>query len=246
LGAAASLSLAQAEEGPAHGVVIYAERPTSVDMSNRDINRVVCTGGDFEDYKFSGEKGIVVEAAGEDAFVKFQIVEIGIERQYVTARSEFFFRCGGEMYTVFGNPRDIPSQTLFLGDLSSGAKANAEVFNPLSDEERAVSITKAVLKEETGVAVSRVALDEPFEAGLIPGADVRRRHHFLIEGSGMSAAEFLVRASRDVFLNEMMFVGRSFGRSIYAVTIEEPRLKSGEVGRVVIIYRGAQIGERAR
>jgi conjugal transfer pilus assembly protein TraK len=245
-GVAGIASLAYADEGPGYGVVLDPERPAAVEMSNRDINRIVCAGGDFEDFKFSGEKGIVVEAAGENAFVKFQIVEIGSERQYVTARSEFFFRCGGEMFTVFGNPRDIPAQTIFLGRLSAGGKANAALFNPMSDEERAVSITRAVLKEETGVAISRVALDEPYEDGIIAGADVRRRQHFLIEGSGMRAAEFLVRASRDLFLNEMMFVGRTFGPSIYAVTVEQPQLKAGEVGRVVIVYRGASAEEVRR
>lgn len=237
-GAIALGGAAAAAEEPGYGVVVFPERPTTVEMSNRDINRVVCAGGEFEDYKFSGEKGIVVETAGPDAFVKFQIVEVGENRKYVTARSEFFFKCAGEMFTVFASPRDMPSQTVFLGRPGGAAKENAQVFNPLADEERAVAITLAILREETGPTFSRVVLDEPYRAGLAPGADVRRRNHYLIEGSGFSAAEFLVRASRDLTLDEMMFVRPAFGRSIYAVTLEEPRLKAGEVRRVVIVYRG--------
>lgn len=237
-GVFAMSTAARADNGPGFGVVIFPERPTTAEMSNRDINRVVCSGGNVEDYKFSGEKGIIVDASGSDAFVKFQIMEIGEVRQYVTARSEFFFKCAGEMYTVFATPRDIPSQTIFLGKPGGGAKENAEIFNPLSDEERAVSITQAILRESSPSNFSRVSLDEPYAQGLVPGADVRRRNHYLIEGSGFSAAEFLVRASRDVVLNEMMFARRAFGRSIYAVTLETPQLKAGEVGRVVIVYRG--------
>lgn len=234
-----ALSNAQAGEGPGYGVVVYPERPTTLEMSNRDINRVVCTDGGFEDYKYSGEKGIVVEASGSDAFVKFQILEIGSERQYVTARSEFFFRCGGEMYTLFGSPRDIPSQTVFLGGaLGQGAKKNAELFNPLSDEERALTITRQALKETAPASYSKTLLDDPYRDGLVAGVDIRKRTHYRVEGSGFAASVFLVRAARDVTLSEMMFVGPAFGRSIYAVTIERPQLKSGEVTRAVLVYRG--------
>lgn len=234
-----SSSTASAADAPTHGIIAYPERPTDVALSNRDINRIVCADGGFEDYKYSGEKGILVEASGADAFVKFQIIETGAGRQYVTARSEFFFKCAGAMYTLFGSPRDIPSQTVVLGGgQGKAAEANKALFNPLSDEERAITITHHVLKETTPSGFSKVQLDEPFHDGVIAGADVRRRAHFHIEGSGFSAAEFLVRAARDVSLEETKFARRGFGRSIYAVTIEKPQLKAGEVTRVVLIYRG--------
>ncbi|MEL6277280.1 MAG: type-F conjugative transfer system secretin TraK [Pseudomonadota bacterium] len=232
-------SLALAADGPSHGTVVYPETPTTVDMSNRDINRLVCQGGSFEDYKFSGEKGIIVEASGADAFVKFQILEVGDDRQYVTARSEFFLKCGGAMFTVFARPRDIPSQTVFLGaPTAAAAKANSDIFNPLSDEERAIRITHGILKDAAPAGFSKTAFDEPYRDGMIAGADVRRRAHFQIEGSGFSGAEYLVRASRPVLLDEMMFARRAFGKAIYAVTIESPQLKAGEVTRAIVIYRG--------
>lgn len=221
------------------GVIVFPESPTPVEMSNRDINRVVCSGGEFEDYKYSGEKGILVEAAGSDAFVKFQIMETGANRQYVTARSEFFFKCNGRMFTLFATPRDVTSRTIHLGGPQTHSRhENVERFNPLSDEERAIAITHDVLKENTPASYSRVLLDEPYAQGMIPGADVRRRAHIHVEGSGFSAAEYLVRASRSLNLNEMMFASRRFGSSIYAITLETPQLKAGEVGRVVLVYRG--------
>ncbi len=239
VGAFLITNAAAAEPEAGYGVVVYAERPTTVELSNRDINRIVCVDGGFEDYKYSGEKGIVVEASGSDAFVKFQILEIGESRQYVTARSEFFFRCSGEMFTLFGAPRDMPSQTIFLGGaLGHGAKQNAELFNPLSDEERAIEITRHVLRETAPASFSKTVLDEPYSDGVVAGVDVRRRTHYHVTGTGFSAAEFLVRAARDVRLHEMNFAARALGRSIYAITIERPQLKAGEVTRVVLIYRG--------
>ena len=228
---------ARAQSGP--GIVVYPESPTGVEMSNRDINRIVCSGGVFEDYKYSGEKGILVEAAGSDAFVKFQIMETGADRKYVTARSEFFFKCNGRMFTLFATPKDVPSRTIHLGGPQTEARRdNLERFNPLSDEERAVAITHDVLRESTPASFSKILLDEPYAPGIIPGADIRRRAHIYIEGSGFSAAEFLVRASRPINLTEITFASRRFGTSIYAITIESPQLKAGEVGRVVLIYRG--------
>ena len=239
--AAASMQMASAGAAePGYGILAYPERPVEIPLSNRDVNRIVCDAGAIEDYKFSGEKGILMEASGQDAYVKFQIMEVGEARQYVTVRSEFFVKCGGATYTLFAQPQDIPAQTVFLGGGETRAeKANVALFNPLSDEERAISITHSVLRDDPPSSFSVRLLDEPYRAGAIPGADVRRRRHVHAEGTGFSAAEFLVRAARPVRLEETMFLRRRFGASIYAVTLEKPELEAGEVGRVVIVYRGA-------
>ncbi len=222
-------------------VIVAPESPTSLEMSNRDINRIVCTNGVFEDYRYSGEKGIIVEAVGGDAFVKYQIIEEGAARKFVTVRSEFFFKCGGQMYTIFATPRDIASQTIFLGSpRAKAAEANLRIFNPLSDEERVVAISLQILSDTVPSTFSRVLLEEEYQAGLIPGADVRRLSHTHLEGIGLSAAEFQIRATRPMVLDEVMFADRRFGRSIYGITLETPQLKAGETTRVVLVYRGSE------
>ncbi|MEM6415478.1 MAG: type-F conjugative transfer system secretin TraK [Pseudomonadota bacterium] len=221
-----------------YGIVVYPESPVTVQLSNRDINRLVCQSGSMEDIKYSTEKGIIVEGAGSDFFVKFQMIEVGEQRTFVQARSEFFVRCGGKMYTLFGEPKNIKAQTIFLGGETKGEEENVAVFNPMSDEERVISITHSILKDETPASFSSVSLDEPYKSGLIPGVDIRRRTHFHVEGTGLSAAEFLIRASRRVRLQEAEFMRRAFGNSIYAITLETPELGAGDVTRAVIVYRG--------
>ena len=227
-------------EEPGYGMVVYPESPVGVPLSNRDINRFVCQGGGMEDVKFSAEKGIQGEGSGSDFYVKFQMIELEGKRSYVTARSEFYIKCAGKTYTIFGEPKNIRAQTVFLGGGGPDKVAtNVAVFNPLSDEERVISITHAIMKEKVPATFSRIVSDEPYRSGIIPGADIRRRTHYRIEGTGLSAAEYLIRAARPMRLNEMQFLSRSFGRSIYGITLQSHELSAGDVGRVVIVYRGA-------
>jgi len=50
---------------------IAAEMPTIVQLSNRDINRIVCSGP-MSDLIFSEEKGVTGHFSGNSAFIKFK------------------------------------------------------------------------------------------------------------------------------------------------------------------------------
>src|SRR3546814_17131708 len=75
---------------------------STIRLSNRDVNHIVCVGGEIEDVKFSAEKAIAVERAGSDAWVKFLVKEVDdmgmVTRSYVTTPSEFFINCNGAIY----------------------------------------------------------------------------------------------------------------------------------------------------
>ena len=96
-------------------VTVRAESITAVEMSNRDVNRIVCSDGLINDAFFSEEKGIMVQNDGRNSFVKFLIKHDGINPDaYASHRAEFYVVCGGQVYTLMVTPKDIIGQTIRL------------------------------------------------------------------------------------------------------------------------------------
>ena len=60
----------------AQAITALPDQVSTIRLSNRDVNHIVCVGGEIEDVKFSAEKAIAVERAGSDAWVKFLVKEI--------------------------------------------------------------------------------------------------------------------------------------------------------------------------
>ena len=229
----------------AQSITALPDQTSAIRLSNRDVNHVVCKGGDIDDVKFSAEKGLAVEKAGSDAWIKFLVKESDdagiVTRTYVTTPSEFFVACNGAIYPLYAEPSDIPAQTVILAPgASQRARANEELLGPLVEEERAVSITLALLQDRVPVSFSEVA---PASASIalarIPGARISERRRVEIEGSGLSASEYLVHADAAISLDERQFLDRAFGARIFAVSADRLALKGGETARLVVVRRGA-------
>lgn len=235
----ASAQTASKSEAPHQSVT--PDTPTAVILSNRDTNRIVCVDGQIDGYRYSEEKGAIVDGSGGEAFIKFQIEQMGAEQKYVSVRSEFYFHCGGVTYTLLSAPANIEAQTIYLVSGSAlQAKANQLRFKALPEEERAVTISLALLKGEAPVSYAVKSLHVPYDQHILERMDVRPVKEVSVVGTRYSAREYLLRARRDVALNERDFLKPFFGASIYAVTFDRLTLKAGEVGRVVLVYRGEQ------
>lgn len=242
---AATLTLAAAPmAASAQIITALPDQTSAIRLSNRDVNHLVCEGGEIEDVKFSAEKGLAVEKAGADAWVKFLVRESddagNITRTYVTSPSEFFVTCNGAIYPLYAEPSDIPAQTVRLvAGASQRARANAELLGPLVEEERAVSITLSLLADRVPASFSEIATRrEPFLLPDTGGMRMTERRRVAVEGAGLSASEYLVEPSGNVTLDERWFLNSSLGARIFAVTIDRLSLKAGESARLVIIRRG--------
>ena len=229
------------DDDATYGVVVTPDRPISLRLSNRDMNRFHCENGSIEDFRFSSEKGITADARGDNFFVKFQIKQSGQHLSYVTQRSEFFVACGGEMFTIYAEPTNVASQTVFLrqGERKRSVAA-AAAFAPLSHEERAVRLIKAALLEEFPDSYRVGMIEGSFVPGPLPGMLVRPYRTVGVDGLALRAAEYHVTANRPVVLDERMFLRPEFGASIYSVTIatEERALDQGGVARVIVTTIG--------
>jgi conjugal transfer pilus assembly protein TraK len=230
----------------AQAITALPDQTSRIRLSNHDINHVVCQGGDIDDVKFSAEKQIAVEKGGSDAWIKFLVKESddngSVTRTYVTSPSEFFVSCNGAVYPLYAEPADIPAQTVVLArGTAQRAKANADLMGPLADEERAVSITMAMLQDRVPASFSvQAPAAGPLQIGTLPGVTLEETNRIAIDGAGLSASEYRVRASQPLTLDERSFLVSALGANIFAVTLDATELKPGEAAHLVIVRRGAE------
>lgn len=228
----------------AQAINALPDQTSTVRLSNRDVNHIVCIGGEIEDVKFSAEKAIAVERAGSDAWIKFLVKEIddmgAVTRTYVTTPSEFFISCNGAIYPLYAEPSDIPAQTVTLiPGRPQRARANDDLLGPLVEEERAISISLAMLQDRVPASFTEVAP----RSGIItiqavPSATLIERRRLEIEGSGLSASEYRLTSDSDATLEERQFLDRGLRADIFAVTLDRFILKAGESARLIVIRRG--------
>lgn len=232
---------------PALGQTITAmpDQTSRIRLSNRDVNHIVCVGGEIGDVKFSAEKGLSVERGGSDAWIKFLVLEtddMGAKtRNYVTAPSEFFIACNEAIYPLYAEPADIPAQTVTLvPGPSQRARANTTLLAPLAEEERAVSIVLSLLQDRVPASFAEVA---PARGKLAiarqPAVAITERRRLDVEGAGLSASEYLVHASAPATLDERDFLDTGLGSDIFAVTLDRLVLAADETARLIIVRRSA-------
>ncbi|MFM9577867.1 TraK domain-containing protein, partial [Streptomyces turgidiscabies] len=91
------------------------------------------------------------------------------------------------------------------------------------------SITLALLQDRVPASFAEVAprMGNIMLAGL-PAANVTERRRIAIDGTGLSASEYLVNASSDTVLDERTFLDRALGANVFAVSLDRLSLKAGE------------------
>ena len=231
---------------PAAAQSIHAlpDQTSRIRLSNRDINHIVCEGGKIEDVKFSAEKGLAVEKGGSDAWIKFLVHETDdqgqITRTFVTQPAEFYVLCNGATYPLYAEPAEIPAQTVILEPgRRQQARANTDLLGPLVEEERAVSITLALLEDRIPASFTEIAPDAAMvRLTAFPALSIRERRRLAVEGSGLDASEDLVSAAQPISIREQDLVDPALGPGIFAVTADPTRLATGETTRLVVIRRG--------
>jgi conjugal transfer pilus assembly protein TraK len=228
----------------AQAVSALPDQTSRIRLSNRDVNHLVCVGGDIDDVKFSAEKGLAVERGGSDAWVKFLVRETddngATSRTYVTTPSEFFVSCNGSIYPLYAEPADIPAQTVTLvPGAGQRARANDALLGPLVEEERAVSVTLALLQDRVPASFAEVAPRRDVLAITdLPAVTLSERRRLEIEGSGLSASEYLLTASGATLLDERAFLDPALGANIFAVTLDRLTLAAGGTARLIVVRRG--------
>ncbi len=230
----------------AQSITALPDQASHIRLSNRDVNHIVCVGGDVEDVKFSAEKGLTVERGGSDAWIKFLVLETDDQgaktRTYVTTPSEFFVSCNGSIYSLYAEPADIPAQTVSLvPGASQRARANDALLGPLVEEERAVGIALALLQDRIPASFMEVAPSrDNVTIADAPDLVVKERRRLEIDGAGLSVSEYLISSAGSASLDERSFLDRGLGADIFAVTLDRLALGPRETARLIVVRRSIQ------
>lgn len=226
-------------------VTVVPETIAAVEMSNRDVNRIVCSSGVVNDAFFSEEKGVTVSNQGNNSFVKFLIKSDGVNPdQYAVGRNEFYIVCDGEVYTLMVTPKDIVGQTIRLvPGARDRIEQNIAKFGPQVEEDRAVSLTLAVMRDEIPASF-RVRetsnQDLLWQESLIEGARLAKRRVVRVEGLGLTLTEYWIQPTQDITLDEGMLLDPYFGQSIFSITLESLNARAHQVTRAFVVNREAE------
>lgn len=217
--------------------VIPAEVPTPIELSNHDINRIVCPGP-MNDLIFSKEKGITGHFSGNNAFIKFKIEDGGDEYVYADTPNELFVVCNGAVYTLIATPKDISSVTLRLASAKGDTfKKNIAHYKKMPLEKQALQIIREAY-EGTCPSSYRVT-SLPKQIALSPELETTLLQTVDVEGVGLRLRQYRVKslAAKQVKVDEKMFLSSSISNSILAVAVEDHSLAAGATTRVFVVEK---------
>ena len=220
--------------------VIPAEIPTDVELSNVDINRIVCPGP-MTDLIFSQEKGMTGHFSGNNAFIKFKIEDMGGEYIYADEQSELFVVCNNTVYTLIVTPTNIPSVTIRLASPRGDSfRKNIAHYKNLPLEKQALQIIREAYD---GAYPSSYRVSEPAKVeSLSPDLEITLTQVVDVDGAGLRLKKYSVRSlvQNPVTVGEKLFLTSSVSGSILAVAIEDHRLHTGQTTRVFVVDQKEQ------
>jgi conjugal transfer pilus assembly protein TraK len=233
----AVLSAANSWSQGTGGQTVLPEIATRVELSNSDVNRLVCLER-IKDVVFSKEKGITVKFSGRDVFVKFLVEQTAMEKKFITSPTELFVVCGESVYNIIGVPKTIPSQTVRL---SSGKqdriRKNLALFSGMPYEEKLLRIVKSIysgnLPDSFAVRRVRKKLD------IYKDLDITETHEIDIEGEGLRAKEYqAVLRNKDMLeIREKDFLLRELVDRPAALTVDRHTLRTGDMARIIVLEK---------
>ena len=219
---------------------ISPDMPSIVQLSNRDINRIVCSGP-MSDLIYSEEKGVTGHFSGNSAFIKFKAEELDGQLTYAETPSELFIVCNGAVYTLIAEPHATSSVTLHLAAPAKDVlKKNIDHYKNMPLEKQVLQIIKEGFEGgypssyKVSNADTLIPLCGDLSVNLIQTVDV--------EGIGLRLKQFKVASTKDesMELKEKTFLSLFISEAILAVAIEDQVLNTGEMTRVFVVEKREQ------
>lgn len=217
-----------ATEIKAETLVIPPEIPTALELSNRDINRIVCPGT-INDLIFSEEKRMTGHFSGNNAFIKFKVEQLGEkEFSYADTPSELFVVCDNTVYTMITTPQDIPSVTLRLTPAQGkNLQKNIADFKELPLEKRVLQVIHEAYNEI--FPSSYGVTDMGVSVTLTPDLEIRLIQVVDVDGVGLRLKKYAVKSlvQHELTVEEKTFLTPQVSNSILAVAVDTHNLQAG-------------------
>lgn len=210
---------------------------TTVNVSNRDVNRFVCPGT-MEDMIYSKEKDITGHFTKSDAFIKFKITQTGSEKQYSTEENELFLVCDGNVYTIITKPTDMPSTTVrLIPPAGDSFKQNVAMFKNMPLEKQALHIIHQAYGDQYPTSYKVTEAEQ--RVIIRPDLDVLLQQYVDVEGIGLRLKRYSITslAMNDISVKETDFLRSNVSPALLAVAIEDHTLRPGESTRVFVVEK---------
>lgn len=219
---------------------IPPEMPTNVQLSNRDINRIICPGP-MSDLIFSEEKGISGHFAGNNAFVKFRAEDTNGVLAYANMASELFVVCNGAVYTLIADPQDIPSVTINLvAPSKEGLQKNIEHYKNMPLEKQVLQVIREAY-EATYLPSYKVTKEE-IPMPMCGDLSITQTITLDVEGVGLRLMEYraINTTGNDIEIREKDFLDMDYSEAMIAVAIEDHVLPPQGATRIFVVENREQ------
>jgi conjugal transfer pilus assembly protein TraK len=227
---------------------VEPDKPTTVTLSNRDVNRVVCVNGRMEDAYYSQEKGVSVSIDGDNAFIKFSIEVTGEKKRYVRERSEFHLVCDAQVYTLLGKPLNTSGKIIYLGDMAlKDIKENVSNFAKESLEEKGRKLIIAALQEKSGGLPGHIKESKPLKTtwriiDLKGPSELESQkikialyRSLKVSGIGLTLKEYRVIPEKEQYLDERRFLNARILKNPFQITVEPMHVQANQESRLYVV-----------
>ena len=237
----AVLLVLAAIEIKAENLIVPPEIPTALELSNRDINRIVCPGT-INDLIFSEEKHITGHFSGNNAFVKFKIEQLGEdEYSYAEVPSELFVVCDNTVYTLIITPMDTPSVTLRLAPAQAkNLQKNISDFKELPLEKRVLQVIQEAYSGNfsTSYRITEAGIPVP----LTPDLEVKLVQIVDVDGVGLRLKKYAVTSlvQHELTVEEKTFLSPQVSNALLAVAVDTHKLSAGASTTAFVVEQKEQ------
>lgn len=217
---------------------ILPEVTTTIQLSSSDLNRIICSDGDFKEALTSDEKGLMIKITGKDAFLKFKVAKRNDGKlSYSTTPTEIYMVCGNSTYSMVAFPSRMPSQTIKLASgVENKMKENQALYAGLPFEKRIIRAIKEIYTDTIPESYTVVRYNKADLSW--KGLVVVLKREVSIEGEGMRVKEYHVslKAGQEPFkLSEKMFLRKDFAHNPIGISIDKHVLRPGNASRLFIV-----------
>ncbi|EJL6420410.1 TPA: type-F conjugative transfer system secretin TraK [Vibrio cholerae] len=220
-----------------------------IKLSNRSPNDVLCRNGEAIDYWLSEglpvEVEMIPDKSGWMISIPYDVNQSSGERRYFFESFEMYFICSTGKYKTTVNPEITTSKTVWLGTgAEKNIQANIDMMKGKDIELFVTNLATTIINDNGNgdMLPSSYTIKLPpktlrkWHDNIVSGLLIQPLREIKVDGTGVTAIEYKVKAMRPVVLKHTSFLQTPLGANIFAVSLENETLKSGQESSVVITH----------
>ena len=220
---------------------IYPEKTVWLKLSNRDLNRIVCTRGPITYLLTSSEKGVETTIKNDEAYIKFKaIITNNGKIKYMNKPTEFFIRCGGDTYSFIAYPKKISAKTIYLASLTNKIKPDETLLKKNRVDEAITDIIKTVFLDRIPPSWEKPNKFRKFRIQKnINDTKIKilEQSRYRIPGIPILVRVFILNSNKRIQINEKFLLDPSIVKNPIAISLLDHILNPGLNTRAVILEK---------